>query len=165
MLSALIIISIALFGLFRSTDIYEAMIVGATRGLKTVLQIFPSLLVLLTAVYMLRASGFTDTLTIVIEPLFSKLGIAPELSVLMVLRPISGSGALAAAGDIIATHGVDSVTGRAAAIMMGSTETTFYVLAVYFGAVSIKKTRWAIPAALTADFVAMLTASICAKIL
>jgi spore maturation protein B len=155
----LIIAAIAFAGLLRGTDVFSAMADGVTEGLRTVARIFPALVGLLTAVYMLRASGAMDALTRIASPLLSALGIPSETAMLMLLRPISGSGALAAAADIMSAYGADSAVGRTAAVMISSTETTFYVLTVYFGAVGIKKTRWAIPAALCADLTGFVMAA------
>ncbi len=163
--AAIIIAAAALFGLLRGVDVFSAMADGASEGLKTVLRIFPPLVGLLTAVYMLRASGAVDALTSLTAPLLELLGIPPETSILMLLRPISGSGALAAAAELINEYGPDSLIGRTATIMLGSTETTFYVIAVYFGAVGIKKTRWAVPAALCADIAGFAAAAFTAKFL
>lgn len=163
--AAIIIAAAALFGLLRGVDVFSAMADGASEGLKTVLRIFPPLVGLLTAVYMLRASGAVDALTSLTAPLLELLGIPPETSILMLLRPINGSGALAAAAELINEYGPDSLIGRTATIMLGSTETTFYVIAVYFGAVGIKKTRWAVPAALCADIAGFAAAAFTAKFL
>lgn len=155
----LILGAVGLYGILTGTDIFSAMTAGAADGLKTVVRIFPALTALLAAVSMLRASGALDALTALFSPVLNALGIPPETSVLMLVRPISGSGALAAASDLITQYGADSSIGRTAAVMMGSTETTFYVVAVYFGACGLRKSRWAIPAALCADLVGFLTAA------
>ena len=118
-----------------------------------------ALVALLAAVSMLRASGALDALTRLCAPVLAWLGIPPETAILMVVRPVSGSGALAAASDIIGTYGPDSRIGRTAAVMLGSTETTFYVLAVYFGACGVRRSRWAIPAAIAADLTGFLVAA------
>ncbi|HBD86083.1 MAG TPA: spore maturation protein [Clostridiales bacterium] len=159
MAAAIIIASIAIAGLLRGSDVFSAMADGAAEGLRTVARIFPPLVALLTAVYMLRASGAIDALTDLAAPLLSRLGIPAETTILMLLRPLSGSGALAAATELISSHGPDSVVGRTAAVMLGSTETTLYVLTVYFGAVGIKKTRWALPAAICADIAGFILAA------
>ena len=161
--AAAIIAAAALGGLIRGVDVFSAMAEGAAEGLKTVLRIFTPLVALLTSVYMLRASGAVDALTSLVSPLLELLGIPPETSVLMLLRPISGSGALAAASELMGEYGPDSLIGRTAAIMLGSTETTFYVIAVYFGAVGVKNTRWAVPAALCADLAGFAAAAFTAK--
>jgi spore maturation protein B len=159
LLPAGIITAAALYGLLRGVDVFAAMSHGVTEGLRVVARIFPPLVGLLTAVAMLRASGALDALTELCAPLLRAVGIPPETAMLLVLRPISGSGALAAGADIISSHGADSLVGRTAAVMLGSTETTFYVLTVYFGAVGIKKSRWAIPAALGADLAGFLASA------
>lgn len=155
----LILSAVGLFGVLTGTDVFTALTDGAADGMKTVARIFPSLVALLTGVSMLRASGALDALTALVSPVLERLGIPPETTILMLVRPISGSGALAAATDLITQYGADSRIGRTAAVVMGSTETTFYVLAVYLGACGICKSRWAIPAALCADFVGFCTAA------
>ena len=136
---------VGLYGALTGTDVFSALTAGALDGLRTVVRIFPALVALLAAVSMLRASGALDALTRLCAPVLAWLGIPPETAILMVVRPVSGSGALAAASDIIGAYGPDSRIGRTAAVMLGSTETTFYVLAVYFGACGVRRSRWAIP--------------------
>lgn len=155
----LIIAFVMVYALFRGTDIFSGMTAGAADGLKTVVGIVPALITLLPCIYMLRASGALDALCGLLRPLLSQLGIPAETVPLMLLRPLSGSGALAVGSDIIRQNGADSFVGRCAAVMLGSTETTFYVIAVYFGAAGIKNTRHAIPAALIADFMGFLAAA------
>ena len=149
----------ALYALRQRVDVFSALTQGAGEGLWVVIRILPALAALLTAVYMLRASGAMDALAAVLSPVLGALGIPPETAMLLLVRPISGSGALAAASDIIQTYGADSRIGRTAAVMLGSTETTFYVLAVYFGACGIRRSRWAIPAAIVADVTGFVTAA------
>lgn len=108
----------------------------------------------------LRESGFFELLSAWLRPLFTRLGIPPELAPLMLIRPISGSAALAVGADLMWEHGVDSLIGRTAAVMLGSSETTFYTISVYFGAAGIKRTRYAIPAALCADVVGFFCAAL-----
>ena len=121
--------------------------------------ILPALVLLLTAVHMLRASGAVALLSGLFAPVFSFFGIPPETAMLVLIRPISGSAALAVGAELMAQYGVDSQIGRTAAVMLGSTETTFYTISVYFGAAGIKKTRYTLPAALFADFIGFLMAS------
>ena len=155
----LLLAAVAAWGAARRVDVYAALTDGAMDGLRVVLRICPNLIALLTAVYMFRASGALDLLTSLLAPALTALGIPPETAILMVVRPVSGSGALAAASDIIGTYGPDSRIGRTAAVMLGSTETTFYVLAVYFGACGVRRSRWAIPAAIAADLTGFLAAA------
>lgn len=160
-----IIAAVAIFALHRKIDVFEALTTGAQDGLKVILKILPALVALLTGVYMLRASGALDALVTLMKPVFSLIGIPPETASLVFIRPISGSGALAVGSEIIKQYGPDSLIGRTAAVMLGSTETTFYIIAVYFGAVGIKKTRYAIPAALIADFTGFLVASLAVRLI
>ena len=146
-------------GLRRKRDVYGDLLAGAQDGLRLLATLAPSLVLMLTAVTMLRESGFFDWLTPLAAPVFRVLGIPPELAPLMLIRPISGSAALAVGAELMAQYGVDSQIGRTAAVMLGSTETTFYTISVYFGAAGIKKTRYTLPAALFADFVGFLMAS------
>ncbi len=150
---------IALWALTRGVDVYAALLKGAEAGLRVLLRILPALVCLLPAVAMLRQSGAIDAFTALLAPLLKAVGIPPETAALMLLRPISGSAALAAAGEIIPAAGADSLVGRTAAVMLGSTETTFYVLSVYFGAAGVKKSRHAVPAALCADAAGFLAAA------
>ena len=156
----LLLLSTAAWALYRKVDVFNAITTGAAEGLGTVVKIFPNLVCLLTAVYMLRASGAMESFAALLAPVFDALGIPAEVAPLMVVRPISGSGALAVGAEMIEAHGPDSLIGRTAAVMLGSTETTFYTIAVYFGAVGVQKTRYAIPAALVADVVGFLVASL-----
>ena len=149
----------ALYALRQRVDVFSALTQGAGEGLSVVIRILPALAALLTAVYMLRASGALDALTALLAPALTVLGVPPETAPLLVIRPLSGSGALAAGGDIMRQYGPDSYIGRCAAVMLGCTETTFYTVAVYFGAAGITRTRYTIPAALTADLAAYLAAA------
>ncbi|MGI5970288.1 MAG: spore maturation protein [Oscillospiraceae bacterium] len=148
----------------RRVDAFDAMTTGAAAGLRTLLRIFPSLLALLTGVYMLRSSGALDSMADLLSPLFGIFGIPPECAPLIMIRPISGSGALAVGAEIIHKYGADSLIGRTCAVMLGSTETTFYAIAVYFGAAGVKKTRWTVPAAITADAVGFFMAALTARL-
>ena len=155
---------IALYGMAKKVDVYDAVIHGAAGGLGVLGRIIPPLIALLTAVSMLRASGFLELCAQWAAPLLNLVGIPPETAPLLLVRPISGSAALGVGADIIATYGPNSQIGRTAAVMMGSTETTFYTIAVYFGAANIKKTRYAIPAALCADLVGFVAASLAVRL-
>ena len=147
----LLLAAAAVCGLARKQDVFSLMTAGAADGLRTLLRIAPNLIVLLTAIRMLRASGALDAFAACFAPVFQFFGIPAELAPLMLIRPFSGSAALAVGAELIAAHGADSLVGRTAAVMLGSTETTFYAISVYFGAAAIKDTRHTIPAALLAD--------------
>lgn len=152
----MLLLGTSLYALRRQEDAYDLLLTGAADGLKMLLSIVPALVILLTAVTMLRASGTLGLLTGFLSPVFSFFGIPPETAVLVLIRPISGSAALAVGSELMAVHGVDSAIGRTAAVMLGSTETTFYAISVYFGAAGIRKTRYTVPAALFADFIGFL---------
>ena len=153
------ICGVALYGAFHRVDVYSSLVQGAGEGLSTLVRIVPSLVGLMTAVYMLRASGALELAALALAPLLERVGLDPELLPLMLVRPISGSAALGVGAELISTYGPDSQLGRTAAVMLGSTETTFYTIAVYFGAVGITRTRYAVPAALCADLTGFLAAS------
>ena len=159
MLIPVILAGVALYAMARRVDVYTALVCGAGEGLNTLARIVPSLIALLAAVYMLRASGALEMATELLAPLLRRLGIPAETVALMLVRPVSGSAALGVGADLIAAHGPDSYIGRVAAVMLGSTETTFYTIAVYFGAVGITKTRYAVPAALCADLAGFMAAA------
>ena len=161
----LLILTVSLAALHRKESTYDLLLEGGAEGLKLVAHILPALVFLLTAVQMLKASGAVELLSQFLAPVFSFLGIPPETAILVLIRPISGSAALAIGADLMAQYGVDSPIGRTVAVMLGSTETTFYTISVYFGAAGIKKTRYALPAALFADFIGFLMASITVRFL
>ncbi len=161
----LIIAGVAFYAMIKRVDVYAAMTAGAGEGLRVLVRIAPVLIPMFAAIYMLRASGALDAACRFIKPVLELTGIPPECAPLMLIRPLSGSGALASAGEIITRYGPDSLVGRSAAIMLGSTETTFYTIAVYFGAANVKKTRHAIPAALAADLTGFVVAALTARLL
>lgn len=150
---ALLIAGLCLYGLYMGVDVYPVMCRGARKGLDVVRDMLPALICLFPAIWLFRASPLPDLVGRLLAPLFHFLGIPVETSLLMLLRPLSGSGALAAASELISSQGADSLVGRTAAVMLGSSETTFYVIAVYFSAAGVKNSRWALWAALAADFV------------
>lgn len=155
----LILAVTAVAALHKRENAYDVLVEGAAEGFQMLRTIAPALIVLLSAVGMLRASGAIEAFSAVLSPALEWVGIPAETVLLMLIRPISGSAALAVGAELIAAHGPDSLVGRTAAVMLGSTETTFYTISVYFGAWGIKRTRYAVPAALIADFVGFLAAS------
>ncbi len=153
-----IIIGFPLYGLYKRVPVYEEFVTGAKDGFQVAVNIIPYLVAILFAVAMFRASGAMDFLVEGLRPLLSPLGIPPEVLPMAITRPLTGSGSAGIMLDLINRYGADSLIVKTAATMFGSTETTFYVVAVYFGAVNIKKTRHAIPAGLSADIAAMILA-------
>ena len=155
----------AVIALGRRVDVYAALTRGAGEGLTVMIRILPALVGLLTAVAMFRASGAMEWLSLHCGQLLTCLGIPGELMPLMLVRPVSGNGALAVGSELIAAHGPDSYIGRVAAVMLGSTETTFYTIAVYYGSAGIRKTRYTIPAALTADLAGFIASAFAVRLL
>lgn len=147
----LFIVGIPCYGVIKKINVFDAFITGAKDGFQVSVNLIPYLIAMLVAIGMLRASGFFDLLNNVLAPVFRYLGISPELLPLALIRPFSGGAANGVMADLIHQYGGDSLIAKTAATMMGSTETTFYVIAVYFGAVNIRRTRHAIPAGILAD--------------
>ena len=158
-----LLVAIPLVGLLRKVKVYDVFIEGAKEGFDVGVKIIPFLVGILVAIGMFRASGAMDLLMAGLRPLVAATSFPAELVPLAILRSLTGSGSLAFTTDLIKTHGPDSTIARMAATMYGSSETTFYVLAVYFGAVSVRRTRHAVPAALVGDLVAAIAAvAVCA---
>jgi len=149
-----IIIGFPLYGLYRRVPVYEEFVTGAREGFQVAVNIIPYLVAILFAVAMFRASGAMDFMVTGLRPLLGPLGFPPEVLPMAITRPLTGSGSAAIMLDLINQHGADSLIVKMAATMYGSSETTFYVIAVYFGAVNIRKTRHAVPAGLLADLAA-----------
>jgi len=147
----------------NKVPVYNTVISGADDGLKTVLKIVPTMIVILTAVSMFRASGALDYVVRLMSPLFEKMNIPSELIPMIVLRPISGSGAMGLLTDSFSAYGPDSRIGMISGVIMGSTETTFYTMAVYFGAVGIKDVKKVLPCALIGDAVCVIVACLLIK--
>ena len=159
-----LLLGVSVLALGRRVDVYGALLEGGRQGLELVKTILPALVLLLTAVELLRASGAMEALTRLLAPAAELAGIPPELLPLVLIRPLSGSAALAVGADLLAAWGPDSVVGRSAAVMLGSTETTFYTISVYFAAAGVKRSRWAVPAALIADLTGFAAAAFFARL-
>lgn len=160
----LLLLATCCVALRKKENAYDSLLEGSRDGLKLLISLVPTLVLLLTAVTMLRASGAVEAFSALCGPFFRIFGIPPETAILVLIRPISGSAALAVGTDLMAHYGPDSPIGRTVAIMLGSTETTFYTISVYFGAAGIKRTRYTVPAALIADFTGFLVASLTASL-
>lgn len=154
----LFVVGIPFYGAIKKINVFDSFVDGAKNGFQTAVNLIPYLVGMLLAIGMLRASGFFDLLQLALAPLLSRLNIPLDIVPLVLVRPFSGSAANGVLVDIIHQHGGDSSISKLAATIMGATETTFYVVAIYFGAVNIRHTRYAIPAGLLADFAGMLTA-------
>ena len=154
----LMLVGFPLYGLYKRVPVYEAFVEGAKEGFQVAVRIIPYLVAILFAIGMFRASGAMDALASALGPVLGVIGFPAEVLPMAIIRPLTGSGSAGLVADMIQQYGEDSILVKMAAVMFGSTETTFYVVAVYFGAVNIKRTRHAVPAGLTADFAAMIIA-------
>ncbi len=159
-----IIGGIFLFGVVRGVNTFDAFLEGAREGLSTAVSITPALICLLTAVAMFKASGALDVLSWGLSPLAQAVGLPGEVIPLALLRPISGSGAMVLFNDLLAVYGPDSFIGRVASVMEGSTETTFYTIAVYYGATHVTRTRHTLPSALSADLAGILMSGVTVRL-
>ena len=156
---------VILYGLVKGVDVYEAFAQGAAEGLPVLLKILPYLSAMLIAVSMLRESGLIQQLTDLLAPACAALGMDAALLPLILLRPFSGSAAMALVQELLVAYGPDSPVGMTACILMGSSETIFYEVALYFGVIGIKKTRFAVPVALIAGLVAAVVSIVLGNIL
>ncbi|MFZ4076413.1 MAG: spore maturation protein [Legionellaceae bacterium] len=145
------VVGVPFYGAIKKIDVFDSFIVGAKQGFEMSVSLIPYLIAMMVAVGMLRASGFFDLLYALLSPLLTAIGMPADLLPLALIRPFSGSAATGVMAELIHSHGGNSFISKTAATMMGSTETTFYIIAVYFGAVNIRRTRHAIPAGLLAD--------------
>ena len=153
-----LIVGIPLYGLFKRVAVYEEFVEGAKEGFSLAVTIIPYLVAILFAIGMFRASGALDFLVEALRPVLALIGVPAEVLPMAIVRPLTGSGSAAIVADFADQYGVDNILTQMVATMFGSTETTFYVIAVYFGAVGVRKTRHALPAGLIADVAAMLFA-------
>jgi len=148
-----ILLAIPLIGYFRQVKVYEAFVEGAGEGFQTAIRIMPFLVAMMVAINIFRTSGALDAFVNLLAPLLSFLGVPPELVPLAIMRPLSGTGSLGLATEILNTYGPDSLCGRIASTVLGSTDTTFYILTVYFGAVGIRQPRYSVVVGLLGDLV------------
>ena len=153
------------YGYVKKVKVYEKFVEGAKEGFNVGVKIIPYLVAMLVAIAMLRASGAMDVLTNLVKPITNLVGMPPEVLPMALMRPLSGSGSLGVMTELMNNFGVDSLIGFISSTMFGSTETTFYVIAVYFGAVNIYKTRYAVPAGLLADAAGLITAVLICRVL
>jgi len=154
----LMLVGFPLYGLYKRVPVYEAFVAGAKEGFSVAVRIIPYLVAILFAIGMFRASGAMEFLTEALRPALALVGFPAEVLPMAIIRPLTGSGSAAVVAEMIQVYGEDSLFVKMAAVMFGSTETTFYVVAVYFGAVNVRRTRHAVPAGLTADVAAMFIA-------
>jgi len=160
-----IIGSFVLYGIFKKVRVYETFVEGAKEGFNTAVRIIPYLVAMLVAIGIFRASGAMDLLVAALDPVTKLIGMPGEALPMALMRPLSGSGSIGIMTDIMKVHGPDSFIGILVSTMYGSSETTFYVLAVYFGAVAVKNTRHAVLAGIIADIAGALGALFIVKVL
>jgi spore maturation protein B len=151
-----IVLFVVTYGIVKKVKVYEIFVEGAKEGFNVGVRIIPYLVAMLVAIGVFRAGGAMKVLADILSPLTEAIGMPAEALPMALMRPLSGSGALGVLSETLKVHGSDSLIGRMVSVMMGSGETTFYVLAVYFGSVSITRTRHAVPAGLVADLVSIL---------
>jgi spore maturation protein B len=156
----LLLVAFPLYGIIRGVRVYEEFVVGAKEGFNVAVRIIPYLVAILFAIGMFNASGAMEALMNVLRTPLGWIGVPPEVLPMAIVRPLSGGASAGVLADVITRHGEESLVTRISAVIFGSTETTFYVIAVYFGAINIRKTRHALPAGLIADFAAVMLAVI-----
>ena len=159
----ILLIAVLVYGLVKRVNVYDSFVLGAKKSFNLSLSIFPYLAAIFIMVNALHASGVDVYLTKIFAPPFKLLGVPSEVVQLVLLRPFSGSGSLAILTDVYKTYGVDSYVGRCASVIMGSSETVFYVASVYFAETKVKKTGWAIPIALFCNLLGSIVACLLCK--
>lgn len=161
----LIMASIILYGIKQKVKVFDTFLEGAKEGMQIVVQLFPTFIGIFLAIGALRSSGLIDFIVFLLSPVTNFFKIPSQILPLAMLRPISGSASMGVAIDIMKQYGVDSIIGKIASVIMGSTETTFYTIAIYTSSVKIRKTRFVLAAALLADIAGILTSVIICQIL
>lgn len=152
----LLVTFILIYGFVRKVKVYEVFVEGAKEGFNVAIRILPFLVAMIVAIGVFRAGGAMDFLATLLLPVTTLIGMPPEVLPMALMRPLSGSGGLGVLSEVVSVHGPDSLIGRMVSVMMGSGETTFYVLAVYFGSVAVTRTRHAVPAGIVADIASIL---------
>ncbi|MCI6542907.1 MAG: spore maturation protein [Firmicutes bacterium] len=159
------IILVLLYASYKNLNTYNIFVKGAKGAIDLVVSIFPYIVAIMISVALMRTSGLTDLLTKLVSPIFNFLGIPSEVSELVLLRPFTGSGSFALLNDIYAQYGPDSYVARCASVIMGSSETVFYVATVYFSQTKVKKLLYAIPCALVASLVAAVLSCLLCRVM
>lgn len=160
-----VLCAIILYGLYKGVDVYDSLICGMKEGLRVCTGIFPAVLTMLVVITMVRASGAIDLVSHFLSPLLEPLGMPAECLPLALLRPFSGSGALAVGSSVMEAVGPDTTAGRIAAVMLGSSDTSFYTIAVYSAYLGLQNTHYTLKAALCADLAAFLMSGIAVRLL
>ena len=160
----IIFILIMIYGMIKDRKVYEWFIEGAKSGLTVCLNIFPYLLAMIIAVKIFKEAGFIDLMNRILSPVGNIIGLPEEVFPLILIKPLSGSGAVGVFTEILREYGPDSFVGLVASVIMGTTETIFYTITIYFGAINIKKIRHTLWTALMADLIAIISSVILVKI-
>ena len=161
----LLLIGIPLFGIFKGVKVYDTFVGGVCDGLKTVVKIIPYYIAIFIAVGLIRESGIMSWLTKIINPVVSKFGLTGDVISLALMKPISGTASIGLATSIMQTYGPDSYIGRLASTMQGASDTTMYIIAVYFGSVGITKVKHSLWAGLTSDFLGFLASIVACRLI
>lgn len=161
----ILFILLILYCIFKRINTYDTFVKGASGAIKLVIDIFPFIASIMIAVALLRASGITDWLTEILSPIFTALGVPPELTELVLLRPFTGSGSYALLEDVLSTYGADSYISRCACVIMGCSETIFYVATIYLSKTKVKRLFYAIPVALLCSIIGTILACLLCKVM
>ena len=161
----LMVLGIVMYGVYKKVYVFDVFIVGVKEGLSMSLQIFPTILAMIISVNIFLKSNILQDITIYLQPIFSFLNFPTEILPLAILRPVSGSSSLIMLNNILSTYGVDSFIGRVASVIQGSTDTTIYILGLYFGSVGVKKIKYSLLVGLLADLSCIIISLIVVSIL
>lgn len=161
----ILFILLILYCIYKRINTYDTFVKGASGAIKLVIDIFPFIASIMIAVALLRASGITDWLTEILSPIFTALGVPPELTELVLLRPFTGSGSYALLDDVLSTYGADSYISRCACVIMGCSETIFYVATIYLSKTKVKRLFYAIPVALLCSIIGTILACLLCKVM
>ncbi len=161
----ILFILLILYCIYKRINTYDTFVKGASGAIKLVFDIFPFIASIMIAVALLRASGITDWLTEILSPIFTALGVPPELTELVLLRPFTGSGSYALLEDVLSTYGADSYISRCACVIMGCSETIFYVATIYLSKTKVKRLFYAIPVALLCSIIGTILACLLCKVM
>ncbi len=152
----LVVIIIIIYGIYKKIDIFDTFIIGVKEGMKLSINLFPTIFAMIIAITMITDSGIINYICNIIKPLFIKIAFPTEVIPLAILRPISGSSSLVVLNDILTRYGTDTLIGRLASVMQGSTDTTIYIISMYFTSVGIKKIRYSLIVGLLADLLSVI---------
>lgn len=152
----IIVIIILIYGLYKKVDIFDTFLLGVKEGLKSSINLFPTIFAMIIAINLLTRSGFILDITKILTPLFNKISFPAELLSLAILRPISGSASLSMLSEILSIYGPDSFIGRLASVMQGSTDTTIYIISLYFASIGVKKIRYSLVVGLLSDLISII---------